>query len=185
MSVRPSGRQAGFTLVELLISLVIVGVALGIAAGLLQEAAQQLAEVGGEQLDAPVPAVLDRLRADVRAAADAEVLPAPPGGNPGLLLQGLPAGEVVWLQEGSELRRLVLDPADPTRPRQDAPLLRGVQSFRPGAAAGLVSIDLTYHRRRLRPPSQGLPGHRRERTELRTETLLLAPRGGGLGVEGW
>lgn len=184
MSIRQTGRQAGFTLVELLISLVIVGLALGIAAGLLQEAAQQLAEVGGEQLDAPVPAVLDRLRADVRAAADAEVLPAPPG-TPGLLLQGLPAGEVVWIQNGGELRRLVLDPADPTRPRQDAPLLRGVQSFRPGVAAGLVSIELTYGRRRLRPPSQGLPGRRVDRTEPRKETLLLAPRGGGLGVEGW
>ncbi len=176
--------QAGFTLVELMISLLISGLALSIAAGLLQETAQQLSEVGGEQLDAPVPAVLDRLRADVRAAVDVDILPAAESRSEALLLQGLPAGEVVWIRDGTELLRLVFDPADPTRPTHSAPLLRGVESFRSGTAGGLVSIELSYRRRRLRPPSPVVPGQRGERTELRSETLLLAPRGGGLG-DGW
>jgi prepilin-type N-terminal cleavage/methylation domain-containing protein len=184
MTGRPGHRQAGFTLVELLISLVISGVALAIAAGLLQETAQQLSEVGGEQIEAPISTVLDRLRADVRAAIDVDILPGAGTRSEALLLQGLPAGEVVWIQDGAELRRLVLDPANPDRPLQDAPLLRGVESFRAGSTGGLVSIELTYRRERLRPPSPVVPGQRGERTELRSEALLLAPRGAGLG-DGW
>ena len=70
------------------------------------------------------------------------------------------------------------------RESENAPLLRGVEVFRAGSTGGLVSIELIYHRRRLRPPSPVVPGQRGERTELRSDSLLLAPRGGGRG-DGW
>jgi prepilin-type N-terminal cleavage/methylation domain-containing protein len=175
-------RQAGFTLVELMISLVIVSLALAIAARLLVETGQQLAEVGGEQLDAPLPAVLDLLRADVRSARTAEVLP---GGA--LLLEDTAAGDVAWRLDGPELRRVLFDAHGAVV--QDAPLLRNVTVFHAwpvGAGIGspLVAIELTYRRHRLRLSNATLPGFQGEKRETASELLLLAPRGAGL-ESGW
>ena len=118
-------RQAGFTLVELLISLVVMGLALALTAQVLMEGAQMLTDVAAEQADAPMPLVAARLRGDVRASSGFEVLPGLEG--PALFLEGHPAGVVVYQKVGDELRRTVLD--ETGKVRGESPALYGVTSW--------------------------------------------------------
>lgn len=175
-------RQAGFTLVELLISLVVMALALALAAQVMMEGAQMLTDAAAEQADAPMPLVAIRLRSDIRAAAGAEVLPGLEG--PALFLPGHPAGLVVYQKVGDELRRTVVD--ETGKVRGSAPALRGVTAWTCAAIPpGLVAVTLSHRRSAIRGgPLPALPGRRGPRSEERTETFLVAPRGAGLG-SGW
>jgi len=172
-------RQAGFTLVELLISLLVMSLALALAAQVMMEGAQMLTEAAAEQADAPMPLVAARLRGDIRAAAGFEVIEGLEG--PALLLEGHPAGLVVYQKVGDELRRTVLDEAG--KVRGEAPALQGVTSWSCSPITpGLVAVSLSHRRSAIRRGVLPmLPGNRGPRTEERSETFLVAPRGTGLG----
>jgi prepilin-type N-terminal cleavage/methylation domain-containing protein len=171
--------QGGFTLVELLISLVVMSLALALAAQVMLEGAQMLTDAAAEQADAPMPLVAARLRGDVRAAAGFEVLEGLEG--PALFLEGHPAGLVVFQKVGDELRRTVLD--ETGKVRGEAPALRGVTSWSCAPIApGLVAVSLSHRRSAIRRGLlPALPGHRGPRSEERSESFLVAPRGAGLG----
>jgi prepilin-type N-terminal cleavage/methylation domain-containing protein len=176
---RPTA-QAGFTLVELLVALVVTMLALALAAQVLMESAQMLADAAAEQTDAPMPLVLARLRGDVRAAGRFRLLPGT-GGEPALLLEGHPAGLVLYEKVGDELRRTVLDAA--FQPRGSAPALRGVTGWSCSSIGpGLLVVSLSHRRSSLRRgPLPALPGRRGPASEERTESILVALRGEGLG----
>lgn len=171
--------EAGFTLVELLISLLVTALALALAAQVTMEGAQMLADAAAEQADAPMPLVAVRLRDDVRAASRFEVLPGLEG--PALFLEGHPAGLVVYQKVGDELRRTVVDATG--KVRGEAPALRGVTAWSCAPLApGLAAVTLSHDRSALRRgPLPALPGRRGPRSEQRSETFLVAPRGAGLG----
>ncbi|HET9229572.1 MAG TPA: type II secretion system protein [Thermoanaerobaculia bacterium] len=163
-------RQSGFTLVELLISLLIMALAVALTAQVLMEGAQMLTDAAAEQADAPMPLVITRLKDDVRASGSFEVLPGLEG--PALFLYGHPAGLVVYQKVGDELRRTVVDVGE-------APALRGVTSWSCAPLGGLVAVTLGHDRSAIRRgPLPNLPANRGPRSENRTETFLVAPRGG-------
>jgi prepilin-type N-terminal cleavage/methylation domain-containing protein len=170
--------QAGFTLVELLVSLVITMLALALAAQVLMESSQMLVDAAAEQADAPMPLVVARLRGDVRAAASFQVVGST------LLLEGHPAGAVVYERVGEELRRTVLDGSGGVL--GSAPALRGVTGWSCfPAGPGLLGVNLVHRRSALRRgPLPALPARRGPKQEERSELFLVAPRGSGLG-ERW
>ncbi|HEX6862671.1 MAG TPA: prepilin-type N-terminal cleavage/methylation domain-containing protein [Thermoanaerobaculia bacterium] len=172
-------RQAGFTLVELLISLLLLSLALALTTQVMMEGAQMLTDAAAEQADAPMPLVAARLRGDIRAAYGFEVLEGLEG--PALFLDGHPAGLVVYQKVGDELRRTVLDANG--KVRGEAPALRGVTAWSCAPVApGLVAVSLSHRRSAIRVgPLPMLPGNRGPRSEERSETFLVAPRGAGLG----
>lgn len=170
--------EAGFTLVELLVSLVVVMLALALASQVLMESSQMLVDAAAEQADAPMPLVVARLRGDVRAAASFQVA------GSALVLQGHPAGVVVYEKFGEELRRTVFDGTGEVI--GSAPALRGVTSWSCfQTAPGLLAVSLAHRRSALRRgPLPMLPGQRGPKEETRAELFLVAPRGSGLG-ESW
>jgi prepilin-type N-terminal cleavage/methylation domain-containing protein len=175
------GSQAGFTLVELLISLLLMSLALALAAQVMMEGAQMLTDAAAEQADAPMPLVAARLRGDIRAAAGFEVLEGLEG--PALFLEGHPAGLVVYQKVGEELRRTVVDETGEIR--GEGPALYGVTFWKcVPVSHGLVSVKLSHRRSAIRRGLPALPGNRGPRSEERSETFLVAPRGAGLG-SGW
>jgi prepilin-type N-terminal cleavage/methylation domain-containing protein len=182
--VRPvrGSRAAGFTLVELLVSLLLLLLALALAAQILVESSQMLADTAAEQVESPLPLAVARLRADVLGSASFSAL------QDNLLLEGHPAGSVLYELAGDELRRIVLDAADERacEPAGESVLLRGVAGWRCSEVGPrLLAVTIRYRRRAVRPsPLPTLPAHRGPSREERTETLLLAPRGAGLG-ESW
>jgi prepilin-type N-terminal cleavage/methylation domain-containing protein len=175
----PRRGEAGFSLVELLIASVLLLVALAIASQLFMESAEQLVDATGEQADPTVPVLLDRLRADVRAASGYTVCE-----EDRLLLTGHPAGEVLYQRVGAQLHRAVLDTAGTLL--GDGVPWRGVSAWScQPLGPHLLRLDLQYQLHRFRRTlNPSLPGERGLATEERTETLFLAPRGGGLG-ESW
>jgi prepilin-type N-terminal cleavage/methylation domain-containing protein len=178
-SPRSARGARGFTLVETLIALVLLLFALALAAQLLAESAQRFATAQGEVTEPPVALLVARLRGDVRAAAAFSVLP-----DGGLRLDGHPAGTVVYRQVGSELRRQVYEASGELA--ADAPAWRNVVEFSSAAVGDrLAALSVRYRRRALgRSPLPGLPANRGAVWEEKTETLLVAPRGAGLG-NGW
>lgn len=174
--------QAGFTLVELMISLLLTLLALGLAAQVLMESAQVLTDTAAEQIDAPVPLALARIRGDVQSSRSYSVISGSPGSR--LMLFGHPAGTLVYEQSGGELTRTVLDPLG--NPLGSATVMRRVTDWSCLAVTSrLVSITFRYQRHApRRSPLPTAPGQRGPTSEERIESILLALRGGGLGV-GW
>lgn len=169
--------EAGFTLVELMIALLLTLLALGLAAQVLLESAQMLTDTAAEQADAPVPLALGRIRGDVRSSRSYSVLP-----GSRLMLFGHPAGTLVYERSGGELTRTVLDPHG--SPLGSATVMRRVTDWSCLAVTSrLVSITFRYERHApRRSPLPTAPGQRGAKSEERVESILLAPRGGGLGV---
>jgi prepilin-type N-terminal cleavage/methylation domain-containing protein len=182
--LEPSRAARGFTLIEVLVSLVLLMLAFALAAQLLMETSQMLADAAGEQIESSVPLAVARLRGDVLGSASFTVLNDPDGGPPRLLLEGHPAGAVLYEQDGSEIHRLLLD--DAGKADEESVLLRGVLGWQCVAVAPrLLLVDIRYQRRGQRPsPLPGLPAFRAPGTEEKTERLLVVPRGAGLG-ESW
>jgi hypothetical protein len=174
-----SRREAGFTLVELLIASLLLILVLALAGQLFMESALQLVDAGAEQGDPTVPLLLDRLRGDVLASSGAASC-----AEDRLLLTGHPAGMVLYQRVGEELHRAVLDAAG-TSLGEGIPW-RGVTAWS-CAPAGfrLLRLDLQYRLRAVRRTLNApLPSTRGAANETRSETLFLTPRGGGLG-ESW
>ncbi|HEX7185781.1 MAG TPA: type II secretion system protein [Thermoanaerobaculia bacterium] len=171
--------EAGFTLVEVLISLLIILVAFTFAAQVLQETSQMLADTAAEQRDAAMPQVVARIRTDIQSSWTFQVLPGTT--SPRLRLMGHPAGVVEYDKVGSSLRRTLLDGAGEVRGRGIA--MRGVEEWSCAPVTpDLVAVTIRYRRHALRrSPLPTAPGHRGPRTEVRTETFLVIPRGAGLG----
>lgn len=172
-------RDAGFTLVELMISLLLTLLALGLAAQVLMESAQVLTDTAEEQADAPVPLALARIRGDVQSSRSYSVVP-----GDRLMLFGHPAGTLVYEQSGSELIRTVLDPHG--SPLGSTTVMRRVTDWSCLAVTSrLVSVTFRYRRHaHRRSPLPTVPGQRGPKSEERMESILLALRGDGLGV-GW
>jgi hypothetical protein len=171
-----SRSSPGYALLELLIALVLVSLALALSAQVLMESSQMLADASAEQTDAPMPLVVARLRADVRAADTFQVLP---GGQ--LLLPGHPAGTILYERIGRELRRTVLDAQG--KPRGSAPALHNVTGWVCAEVTPRLLLITVSHRRSVLRPGvlPQLPGRRGPVTEERSESILVAPRGAGLG----
>ncbi len=180
--MKKTAGQAGFTLVELMVSLVLLLLGLALAAQILMESAQLFAESAGEQIDAPIPLAIARLRGDVLAASSFQVTIGDEGLR--LVLEGHPVGTVLYERAGEELRRSVLDAAG--EPGKATTVLRGVSEWIcVPASPRLVVLGLRYRRHAVpRSPLPRLPAFRGPRHEERQEWLTLAPRGGGLG-DGW
>lgn len=173
-----AGRtQAGFTLVELMISLLLTLLALGLAAQVLMESAQILTDTAAEQADAPVPLALARIRGDVQSSRSYTVLP-----DGGLMLFGHPAGTLAYESANGDLIRTVLDPDG--RSLGSSRVMRRVSEWQCLAVTPkLVSVSFRYQRHApRRSPLPTAPGQRGPTSEERTESVLLALRGGGLGV---
>ncbi|HYG64898.1 MAG TPA: prepilin-type N-terminal cleavage/methylation domain-containing protein, partial [Thermoanaerobaculia bacterium] len=137
-------RAAGFTLVELLVSLLLLLLALGLAAQVLVESSQMLADAAAEQVESPPSLAVARLRADVLGSASFSAL------EDNLLLQGHPAGSVLYELAGDELRRIVLDTTG--EPLGESVLLRGVIGWRCSEVGPrLLAVTIRYRRRAVRP----------------------------------
>jgi prepilin-type N-terminal cleavage/methylation domain-containing protein len=176
-------RGEGFSLVEVLIALAIFLVGAAFAAQLLMETSQQFADTAAEQIEAPMPLVRARLRSDIQASRDARCVFRLDGRLEEIRLLGHPAGTVVFRVREGVLSRQVED--DRGRKREESPVLHGVESWSCADGGGLLFLQLNYQCRSVRrTPLLIEPGARKPLAEPRAETLLAAPRGGGLG-EGW
>ena len=70
-------RQAGFTIVEMMVALVLLLVGLMIAADLLDESSRLFVETAGEATDNPAPLAVARMRADIQASTSVTPLLSP------------------------------------------------------------------------------------------------------------
>lgn len=174
-------RASGFALVELLVAMVVLSFALALTAQLLMESSQMLADAAAEQTDAPMPLVLARLRGDVRASAGFQV-GVTEDDKPRLLLLDHPAGTVVYEQSGRDLRRLVLD--DTGRILGQTSAMRGLTSWTAAPVSPrLLLVTIGYRRRHLRAGVLvQMPKDRGPVSEERSESILVTPRGAGLGL---
>ena len=172
-----SRSTSGFSLVEVMVALALFALAAAFAAQLLLETAQQLTDAATEQAESPMPLVRARLRADIQSSQTAVCARLPDGTLEEVRLSGHPAGEVVYRVEERTLWRQVEQDKDP--------VLREVESWSCADGGGLLWIQLAHWRRAVRrTPLIVAPGARGPLSEPRMESLLVAPRGAGLG-EGW
>lgn len=176
-------REAGFTLVEICISMALLLVALLLAAQILMETSQLFAETSGEALDAPVPLVIARIRADILGSTGAVPIPDEDGTLGSVSVQGL-GWRIVYQKVGEDLFRTVV-PLNGDPPQKPVLLWRGVTGWDCQIEGNLVELEVTYRRHTV--PSSPLPtqpGTRGPLKEKLTQKMYLLPRGGGLG-ESW
>jgi prepilin-type N-terminal cleavage/methylation domain-containing protein len=180
---RAPSRQAGFTLIEVLVSLVLVALGLALAAQLLMETSQMLADAAAEQTESALPLARARLRTDIQACQNTRTVPGSYGTE--LWLVGHPAGTVRYRKIGRDLLRDVSVAGDGVWEGETV-ALRNVQSWDVlPLTPELVSLQIHILRRAVRhSPLAAVPGLRGPADEERVETLVAAPRGGGMGL-GW
>ena len=180
----PARRQAGFTLVELVVSMVLLALAMALSAQLLQETQQMLVDAGREALDPAAALVATRLRADILGASVAVAVQNPDLSCAYLELLGLPPGPIFYqLRRGALVRRVFA--ADGT-PLGASVLLPSATSFSCTTVSSMgptvVLVDYQYRRSRTRRSPLALPPALwRSRQETARESLVLTPRGAGLG----
>jgi type II secretory pathway pseudopilin PulG len=177
--------QAGFMLLELLISLILVALGLALAAQLLMETSQMLADAAAEQTESALPLARARLRSDVQACSRAVEVPGPDGRIAELWLVGHPAGTVRYRKSGRDLLRDVSVAGDGVWEGQTI-VLRNVRSWDAlPVPPGLTALEIHVLRRAIRrSPLPAVPGIGAPGNEEIVETLVVAPRGAGLG-QGW
>lgn len=170
-------RTSGFSLIEVMVALALFALAAAFAAQLLLETTQQLTDAAAEQAESPMPLVRARLRADIQASHTAECILRLDGTLEAVRLSDHPAGEVTYRVDERVLWRQVEKDMDP--------ILREVESWTCADGGGLLFMQLAHWRRAVRrTPLIVEPGARGPLNEPRMESLLVAPRGAGLG-EGW
>lgn len=180
--IRTSQRgEAGFTLVEICVSMALLLVALLLATQILMETSQLFAETSGEVLDAPVPLVIARIRADVLGSTSTVPVPDKDGTLGAVSVQGLDR-RIVYQRVGDALFRTVV-PLNGDPPEKPMLLWRGVTDWSCRIhGSNLVELAVTYRRRTIpHSPLPTLPGMRGPVTEELTQKMYLLPRGGGLG----
>lgn len=180
--LRTSRRdEAGFTLIEICISIALLLVALLLAAQILMETTQLFAETSGEALDAPVPLVIARIRADILGSTGVFPIPDEDGALGLVTVQGL-GRQIVYQRVGEALFRTVV-PLNGDPPEKPVLLWRGVTGWDCRIlGSSLVELEVTYRRRTVpHSPLPTLPGLRGPVTEELTQKMFLLPRGGGLG----
>ena len=180
--MRRRAAEGGFSLIELLVALVLVGLGLALAAQLLMETSQMLADAAAEQTETALPLARAHLRTDIQACRSAMTVPGLAG--PELWLVGHPAGTVRYRKVGREIRRDVA--AGVGVWEGEAVAMGNVQSFVVlSVTTELVAVEIHVLRRAVRhSPLPAVPGVRGPADEERLETLVVAPRGGGLEL-GW
>jgi prepilin-type N-terminal cleavage/methylation domain-containing protein len=174
--------QRGFTVVELSISLLILLLALALAADLFLETSKLLAYTSGEALDAPVPLVIARIRADVQGSVGVVPVLTEDGALEAILVQELDR-RIVYEKRGDALYRRIVPASGgpPSEPQLLWPAVSGWSCRIVGA--NLVHLEVTYRRRAV--PRSPLPTlDRGPATEELTQKMFLLPRGAGLG-ETW
>jgi prepilin-type N-terminal cleavage/methylation domain-containing protein len=175
-------RQAGFTIVEMMIALVLLLVGLMIAADLLMESSRLFVETAGEALDTPVPLAAARIRADIQNATSVTPLISPLDHSTlaGVDVQG-GGQEIVYQKIGDVIyRSVVLFPG--SLPQDPAPLWRGVTSWscEAGSTDAPALLTVTYTRRTTpHTPLPVLPADRGPLQEEVREILYVLPRGNG------
>lgn len=179
-------RQAGFTLIEMMIALVLLLVGLMITADLLMESSQLFVETAGEALDNPAPLAAARMRADIQAATSVTPQLSPLDGTlDSVDVQGGDQ-EVVYQKIGDVIYRSVsLFPGSP--PKDPTPLWRGVTSWscEAGSTDAPAILTIAYKRRTTsrrttpRTPLPVLPVYRGPLQEEVKEVLYVLPRGNG------
>lgn len=177
-------REAGFTLIEMIVSLVLLVLVVDIAAQLLGETQQMLIDSGRQALDPAAALVATRLRADVLGAVGAVAAQKPDLSCGYLELLGNPVGPVFYQLNAGALVRTVVG-ADGI-PIGSSVLLRGTTSFNCATASlggpTVVLLDYRYRRSRTRrSPLMLVPGLWAPAQEVVHESLVLTPRGAGLG----
>lgn len=173
--------EAGFTLVEMAISLALLLVALLVAAQVLEETSKLFAETSGEALDAPVPLVIARIRADVLGSTGVIPIPDKDGDLTAISIQGF-GHQILYRKLGDALFRTVA-PQNGDPPGKPVLLWRGVKAWSCQIQGPrLVELEVTYSRRTSpRSPLPTLPAFRGPVTEDLTQRMYLLPRGAGLG----
>jgi prepilin-type N-terminal cleavage/methylation domain-containing protein len=176
----PSRRQAGFTILEMLVVLVLLLVGLMIAADLLMEASRLFAETSGEALDTPVPLAAARIRADIQGstAVVPELSPLDGKLDKVHILGG--GAEVVYQKLGDTIVRSLYNPEGP--PQAPEVLWRKVTgwSCEEGGMDAPALLSVTYAQRTTpRTPLPVMPADRGPLAEEVTETLYVLPRGNG------
>ncbi|HLX06874.1 MAG TPA: prepilin-type N-terminal cleavage/methylation domain-containing protein [Thermoanaerobaculia bacterium] len=175
---------AGFTLIEMVVALALLALGVAIAAQLLGESQQMLIDAAGEVLDPAAALVATRLRADALAATGAVAAQNPDLTCAFLELLGEPPGPIFYRLTGGALVRSVIA-ADGT-PLGSSTLVPGAISFHcvTSSLGGptVVLLDYQYRRSRTRrSPLPMVPSLWAPRREVVRESLIVTPRGAGLG----
>lgn len=178
-------RQAGFTLLEVLVALILVALGLALAAQLLMETSQMLVDAAAEQSESALPLARARLRADINGCLHGVAVRGEDEQLKELWLVGHPSGTVRYRKAGSDLLRDVSVEGDGVWEGQTI-ALHNVRSWDIlEAYPGLVHLEIHVRRRAIRrSPLPVVPGVGAPGEEEIVETLIMAPRGGGFGV-GW
>lgn len=132
-------RQAGFSLLELLISMALLLLGLALAAQLLLESQRTFALAGRAAQEPLVGYAVAQLTADAQASSDAEAAI-----DGALRLTGHPEGTVRWARRGESLLRTVIA-ADGTI-RSHRRVLQRVTAWSWSWSGDLVTAVLAYRR---------------------------------------
>ena len=173
--------EAGFTLIEICISMALLLLALALAAQILLETSQLFAETSAEALDAPVPLVITRMRADILGSTGVIPILDEEDHLIAVAVQGF-GQRIVYQKDGENLFRTVV-PLNGDPPEKPMLLWRGVTGWDCQILKGnLVELEVSYRRHTVpRSPLPTQPGTKRPLREELKQKMYLLPRGGGLG----
>lgn len=173
-------RQAGFTIIEMMIALVLLLVGLMIAADLLMESSRMFVETSGEALDTPAPLADARIRADIQGATSVTPQLSPIDGKLDSIHVRGGGEEIVYQKTGDAIYRVVYPASGP--PQDPVILWRGVTAWscEAGSQDAPALLSVTYARRSTpHTPLPVMPVYRGPLSEEVTEVLYILPRGNG------